>query len=197
MPFRSVFAAIALSLPAFACAIGQDAVDFQRDIRPLLSDRCFTCHGPDAETREAELRLDRKDQAFRESQSENGLRLIAPGDPTQSELFLRIISKDVDARMPPVDSKLKLSPEETALIRRWIEQGATWTEHWSFAPVRKAALPKVSQPDWAKNAIDIFVLARLEKAGLTHSVEASREKLIRRVTFDLTGLPPTLKEIEA
>ena len=196
MPSRSWLSALALCLSVFTCANGQETVDFQRHIRELLSDRCFTCHGPDGEAREAELRLDLKDHAFRESQSGTGLRLVEPGDPKRSELFLRITAEDADARMPPVDSNLKLSPDEVSLIRRWIEQGATWSEHWSFTPARGVGLPEVKQKDWPRNAIDFFVLAQLERAGVAHAGEASREKLIRRVTFDLTGLPPTLKEID-
>lgn len=182
---------------AVAHANGQDQVDFQRDIRPLLSDRCFKCHGPDGEARQAELRLDEKESAFRNAESGSDLRLLEPQHPDRSELYLRINSADADLQMPPPDSKLKLSPNEIAMIRRWIEQGAAWSEHWSFTPVQEVALPEVKRKDWPRNPVDFFILAKLEQVGFAPADGAVREKLIRRVTFDLTGLPPTLAEIDA
>ncbi|MBC8355145.1 MAG: DUF1553 domain-containing protein [Planctomycetes bacterium] len=176
--------------------LAEDTVDFQRDIRPLLSDRCFACHGPDAERREAELRLDVREDVFRVSDSGDGSHIIVPGKPSESELFLRITSQDDDVRMPPRSSKRVLSPSEITLLKTWIEQDATWEEHWSFSPIDSRELPQVKNSAWLNNSVDNFVLARLEEAGLLPSVRASREKLIRRLTFDLTGLPPTLDEID-
>lgn len=193
---RPSVSVVLLALTIVPRASAQDEVDFQRDIRPLLSDRCFKCHGPDGEARQAELRLDVKESAFRQAESGSDLRLLEPEHPERSELFLRISSRNADTQMPPPDSKLQLSANEIALIRRWIEQGANWTEHWSFAPVLAVAMPEVKRQDWPKSPIDSFILANLERAGLTPASEATREKLIRRVTFDLTGLPPTLQEID-
>lgn len=175
----------------------EEAIDFQRDIRPLLSDRCFVCHGPDGERREADLRLDVKESAFRESESGEGSHIVVPGKLEVSELYLRIASVDEDIKMPPSDSKLQLSAEEIDLIKRWIEQGANWKEHWSFAPINPVDPPNASTNDWALGTIDQFILSQLESANLSPSPLASREKQIRRVTFDLTGLPPTLDEIDA
>lgn len=162
------------------------AVDFNLEIRPLLSDRCFACHGPDSENRQADLRLDREADAKAYA--------IEPGKPDDSEVYLRISAEDPDLRMPPADSNLSLSAEEQELIRRWIAQGAPWNEHWSFTPITPVDVPEVS--DRKRNPIDAFVQARLESAGLTPAPEASRETLIRRLSFDLTGLPPTLAEVD-
>ena len=119
-------------------ALAVETVDFQRDIRPLLSDRCIVCHGPDAERREADLRLDVREDAFRESDSGDGSHVIVPGEPGKSELYLRITSSDEDVRMPPPSSKLALSEAERELLRSWIELGADWREHWSFSPRRRS-----------------------------------------------------------
>ena len=173
-----------------------ETVEFQRDIRSLLSDRCFACHGPDAQRREADLRLDVRQDAFRESDSGNGSHIVVPEKPNESELFLRIASDDPDLRMPPPASKRPLSKSEIALIKEWIEQGAKWEEHWSFSSVTRVVPPDVKNADWPKNSIDRFVLAEMERAGFSPTAAAPREKLIRRLTFDLTGLPPTLEEID-
>ncbi|MDA1052697.1 MAG: DUF1553 domain-containing protein [Planctomycetota bacterium] len=177
--------------------LAAETVDYQRDIRPLLSDRCILCHGPDTERREADLRLDVKGDAFRASESGDGSHIIVPGEPGKSELYLRITSSDADVRMPPPSSKLALSETEVALIKSWIEQGANWREHWSFSPLEEVAPPHVEDATWLRNPVDNFILARLEADGWKPSARASREKLIRRLTFDLTGLPPTLEEIDA
>ncbi|HRX77550.1 MAG TPA: DUF1549 domain-containing protein, partial [Pirellulaceae bacterium] len=178
-------------------AFAAGAVSFQRDIRPLLSDRCIVCHGPDAEKREADLRLDVKEDAFRAAESGDGSHIIVPGDLSKSELYLRITSQDEDAQMPPPASKLALSEAEVGLIKRWIEQGASWQEHWSFMPREAVTPPEVDNISWPQNPVDNFILASLEAASLVPSGQATREKLIRRLTFDLTGLPPTLEEIDA
>lgn len=167
----------------------QHQVDFDRDIQPLLSDRCYHCHGPDDARREADLRLDQKESAF---------DVIEPGDPDSSELIRRIESEDEDERMPPPDLHLELSDHERALLRAWVEQGATWRDHWSFVPVpAKVEVPEIPNDDWSRNEIDRFVLARLREMNIVPAPEASPERLLRRVTFDLTGLPPTPEELDA
>ena len=167
-------------------------VDFNRDIRPILSDHCFECHGPDAEQRQAGLRLDTKEELFRKTAEHSN---VVPGKAGESELFRRISSSDPDEQMPPPDSGRKLSPEQIAAIRRWIESGAEWQQHWSFVTPTRPTPPAVSTPEWIRNPIDSFVLARLDKAGLSPSEPADRRTLLRRVSFDLTGLPPTPEEI--
>lgn len=165
-------------------------VNFERDIRPILSDRCLHCHGPDSATRKAGLRLDREADAKK--------KVVVPGDPDASELIKRITSADPEERMPPADShKPALTPEEAALFRSWIAQGAVWPKHWAFVPVTEPATPEVANTAWPRNGIDRFVLARLEREGLAPASEASREALIRRLSFDLTGLPPTPAEVDA
>ncbi|MCH8841187.1 MAG: DUF1549 domain-containing protein, partial [Planctomycetes bacterium] len=171
------------------------SVDYIRDIRPILSRSCYACHGPDEDSREAELRLDRRESVLGETAS--GEVVIVPGKPGKSELFQRISSEDQDERMPPFDSGKSLTPDQIALIRRWIGQGASWKEHWAFAAPRQQELPPVSDQDWPRNAIDYFIQARLDQQGWKPSPEADEETLIRRVTFDLTGLPPTPAEVDA
>jgi len=181
-------------LAAMPLTAQDPTVDFSRDIQPILSDRCYKCHGPDEAKREADLRLDREESALAER---DGKRAIVPGDLKSSELYRRITSDDADERMPPPDSKLSLTPREIELLRRWIAQGAKWGGHWAFtAPVRPP-LPQVRNPAWTQNAIDYFILQRLEQEGLSPSLEADRTMLIRRVTLDLTGLPPTPEEVDA
>ncbi len=169
-------------------------VDFDRDIRPILSDRCYPCHGPDAAAREADLRLDTAEGAFA---TRDGTTAFHPGVPEQSEAILRIFSDDAEQRMPPPSSKLVLSERERAMMRQWVAEGARWGQHWAFVPPVMPRLPAVANVTWPRNAIDHFVLARLEQEGLRPSPEASRETLIRRLTLDLTGLPPTLAEVDA
>lgn len=167
-------------------------VDFNRDIRPILSDACYTCHGPDEGQRKAKLRLDTKEGAFR---LRDGKAIIVPGKSAQSELYQRLIA-DASERMPPVKANRQLKPEQIELIRRWIDQGAKWDGHWAFTPPRRPELPKVRDTHWPHNAIDYFILARLEREGLKPAPLAPAETLSRRVTLDLTGLPPTLPEID-
>ena len=170
-------------------------IDFRRDIRPLLSNACYECHGPDAEQRQADLRLDIKAAALAELDSGN--RPIVPGDSAASAVYLRIASDDPFERMPPEDSGKQLSPEEMDLIRRWIDEGAPWQEHWAFIKPQRPPLPAVRDTAWSRNEIDRFILARLEAEGLAPSAEADRSTLIRRLTLDLTGLPPTPDEVAA
>jgi hypothetical protein len=169
-------------------------VDFAREVRPILSDNCFACHGPDGQKRKAGLRLDIKDGAF--SKLKSGGLAIRPGDPDESDLILRIESDDADLQMPPKKSGKSLAAEQVAVLRRWIEQGARWSTHWSFEPPRKPALPLVKNTAWPAADVDRFILAGLDSEGLAPSPEADKTTLIRRVTLDLTGLPPTLKEVD-
>jgi hypothetical protein len=169
--------------------------DFNFDIRPLLSDRCFRCHGPDEGARKRKLRLDVREVAL--GRLESGRVPIVPGKPAESEVYLRITAGDASKRMPPADSNLSLSPAEIDLIRRWIEDGAEYRRHWAFIPVGDPQVPKPRDGTTARNPIDLFVLDRLEKEGLAPAPEASREALIRRASLDLTGLPPSAGEIDA
>ncbi len=169
-------------------------VDFNRDVRPILSDKCFKCHGPDGASRQAALRLD----------TEAGIKVdlggraaLVPSNLQKSELYLRIVSEDPAERMPPAKSGKSLTPQEIGLIRTWIEQGAEWQKHWSLIPPVQSTPPAVTAKHWVRNPVDAFVLARLEREGLEPSREADRTTLIRRVSFDLTGLPPTPREVEA
>jgi hypothetical protein len=182
---------------AFASLLhAADSVEFNRDIRPVLSDKCFTCHGPDARNRKTKLRFDQEGGARIELSK--GHFAIVPGDPAHSEMYLRVSSDNAATRMPPAYAGAqKLSDREIGLIRRWIEEGAQWQRHWSFIPPKRPPQHEVREKNWPRNPIDSFVLSRLERDGLAHSPEADRLTLIRRVTLDLTGLPPTPAEVEA
>ena len=184
-------------LPLFAgmaCCAAAETVSFNREIRPILSDNCYACHGFDPKTREAGLRLD----TFEGATADNGgVTAIVPGDVKKSELWHRIHSTDPDEVMPPPKTHKTISAEQKAKLRKWIEQGAPYERHWSLVPPAAAAIPAVKQTEWPRNPIDHFVLAQLEEKGLKPSPEAVKESLIRRVTLDLTGLPPTLPEIDA
>ena len=168
----------------------QKALDFIHDVRPILSDNCFACHGPDETQRKARLRLDTKDGAFAK------VGVIVAGKSAESRLYKRIVTNDANAIMPPVASGHKLTPLQIETIRRWIDDGANWTEHWSFIPPKHAELPTVKDSSWVQNGIDNFILARLEREGLKPSAEADKTTLIRRLTLDLTGLPPTTKDVD-
>jgi hypothetical protein len=168
-------------------------VDFNRDIRPILSDRCFACHGPDRNSEASELTDLRLD--VRESAVEH--ETIVPGDAKSSELLKRVLSDDPDELMPPGDSQTpRLNEQQIELLRRWIEEGAEYQMLWSFIPPQQAELPQTQSAEWTKNAIDHFVLARLEEERLRPSPRADRQTLVRQVTLDLTGLPPTLAEVK-
>ncbi|MEP6671044.1 MAG: PSD1 and planctomycete cytochrome C domain-containing protein [Chthoniobacter sp.] len=183
---------------AFGQAVGADAekLQFNRDIRPILSDKCFACHGIDAKKREAKLRLDLVEGALKPN--EDGDTPIKPGDLAKSEVWQRIISDDKDDMMPPPKSHKTLTAEQKQTIKHWIEQGAPYQKHWAFEAPVKSPLPDIGdQKALAKNPIDAFIIARLQKEGLKISPEADRATLIRRVTFDLTGLPPTPAEVDA
>ncbi len=186
------------SLFSLAVLIGAhlSAAEFNRDIRPILSDKCFTCHGPDAANRKTKLRFDIESGAMIELRE--GRHAIVPGDPDHSEIIRRITSADKAVRMPPAYmGREKLSDKEIALIREWIAQGAKWEPFWSFIPPQRGTVPVIANPTWAKNPIDNFVFAKLAHEGLTPSPEADKRTLIRRVSLDLTGIPPTPEEVTA
>ncbi|MCY4403708.1 MAG: DUF1553 domain-containing protein [Candidatus Poribacteria bacterium] len=170
----------------------QTPVDYTQDIRPILSNNCFACHGPDEKARKANLRLDTKEGAFSEP---SGYPILVPEKPDESELYLRIVSEDESYQMPPADFNKTLTPEQIETIKHWINQGAKWEDHWAFTTPVRPTLPAVKKADWVKNPIDAFILSRLEKEGLRPAEEADKRSLIRRLSFDLTGLPPTLEEI--
>lgn len=175
--------------------LAEEKVDFRRDVLPILSNHCYTCHGPDSATREAGLRLDQRDSAIGEADS--GEHAIAPGAPTSSELVRRVSAADADLRMPPEGSGKALNAKQIATLTQWIKQGAEYQTHWAFTAPEPTSPPKVADQSWPRNEIDQFVLARLEHNALKPAHEASRETLIRRVAFDLTGLPPSLAEVDA
>ncbi len=172
-----------------------EQVDFNFHVKPILSDRCFPCHGPDDNARTTDFRLDTESGAFMRLSESRRKFALAPGSLKKSEIFHRLSSDDPDYRMPPAESNLHVTPEEAAMIFKWIEQGAEYKPHWSLIPPVKPELPEIDDPSWPRNGIDYFILDRLEREGLRPSAEAEKETLIRRVTFDLTGLPPTLEEI--
>ncbi|WP_337044729.1 PSD1 and planctomycete cytochrome C domain-containing protein [Emticicia sp. 17c] len=169
-----------------------DEVDYNFHIRPILSDRCFKCHGPDANKREANLRLDTPEGAFAALKDNPKGHALVAGNPEQSEMFLRIISKDSTLRMPPPSSNLKLSQYEIDLIEKWIKQGAKYKPHWAFIAPRKTRVPDADE-DWTVNEIDNFVYDKMQQKGLDPNEEASKEQLLKRLSFDLTGLPPTVE----
>ena len=177
-----------------ASALSAALVDFNRDIRPILSNHCYQCHGPDANKRKAGLRLD-EEQGSR-SELKSGVHAVVPGDLKESELVYRITADDADERMPPEDFNKQLSKTQVELLKQWVKQGGKYQKHWSFITPQSAELPKVKQTDWPRNPIDHFVLTRLEKEGLKPSPEADKATLLRRVSFDLTGLPPSLSELD-
>ena len=183
-----VYFGLLILLFTSATVLSDVDVEYDRDIRSILSDNCFDCHGPDAANRKADLRLDTEDFIS---------EIVAPGQPDLSDLFLRITDSDDSERMPPLDSGRALSSAELATLKRWIEQGAPWKKHWSFIPPKRPPLPTLKNGVWSSGAIDQFVLAKLRSAGLQPSPQADKETLLRRVSFDLTGLSPSLVEIDA
>ncbi len=191
LSFASIAAIVLLAAGTPDAASAGD-FSFARDVRPILSEHCFTCHGPDAAARQTELRLDQPESVFSEI---NGTTIVSPGNPDSSELVARITAKDPDLVMPPPSANLPLSDEEIETIRQWIASGAAWEQHWSLRPLISPPVPQ-SESGWASDPIDCFIEARLRQAGLSPSDEASRRTLIRRVTLDLTGLPPTPEEVE-
>jgi hypothetical protein len=181
---------IPLALLLTSAAQAQERVSFNRDIRPFLSDTCYACHGPDEAKRQAGLRLDVRDMALKPADS--GQAPLVPGKAEESELFKRITHSEVDLRMPPAESGKQLTAAQIELLRRWIAEGAEYEAHWAFFPPQR---PRV--PDPLSNPIDGFVLTRLMREGLSPSPSTDKTTLLRRVSLDLTGLPPTPDEVDA
>lgn len=184
----------AIAVLSLSAAAASAAVEFNRDIRPILSDRCFSCHGPDAGAKKISLRLDSESGMFAKS---NGKTAVTPGDAANSELVRRITAEKPALRMPPAYSGLKLSDREIDLLKQWVSEGAKWQKHWSLIPPRRPSLPPVRNTAWPRNAIDHFVLERLERDNLAPASEANRAALMRRVSLDLTGIPPSIPDLDA
>ncbi len=174
-----------------------ETVSYNFDIRPILSDKCYACHGPDANKRKADLRLDIPENVYKALKDNPKAHALVPGKPDQSEVFLRIATRDTSILMPPPSYNLtKLNEREISLIKKWIKQGAKYEKHWAFVPPKSPSLPEVKNKKWAKNEIDYFVLSRQEKKGVTPNPEADKERLLKRVSLDLNGLPPTVKMMD-
>jgi hypothetical protein len=194
---KSLLLAFCLSFPA-VLAVGDEPIEYNRDIRPILSDNCFACHGPSKTARKGRLRLNVPDGEFGALTRRNDRNIIQPGKPDDSELWYRITTDDEDDLMPPEDSHKKpLSTEQRTRIKQWIIEGGEYQDFWSFIPPKNSPAPKINNEAWDKTFIDRHIMARLEKSGLQPKPEADKRTLLRRVTFDLTGLPPTLKEIDS
>jgi hypothetical protein len=177
---------------ALQAAAAVTSPDFDRDVRPILSDNCFACHGPDEKRRVANLRLDVRESAF--SETKRG-KVIVPGDASKSLLYQRITHAETARRMPPASTEKVLTPTQLDTIKRWIDAGAKWETHWAFTAPKHSDPPEVGDKTWVRNPIDRFILARLDKEGLKPQSEADRVTILRRVSFDLTGLPPTRDEV--
>jgi hypothetical protein len=175
-------------------SVANAKVDYNREVRPILSENCFACHGFDEESREADLRLDVSDSA---TTDRGGYAAIVAGDSAASEAWRRITSDDESEVMPPIESHRELTGEQKKILRRWIDEGALYAKHWAFIPPVKSELPNVADGAWVRNPIDRFVLAKLEYEGLKPAGEATQRMVIRRLFFDLTGLPPSVEEVEA
>jgi hypothetical protein len=186
--------AILLGCLLGAATAAEPPVDFNRDVRSILAEKCFACHGPDAGKRKSRLRLD--DEAVAKSDL-GGRRAIVPARPEESELLRRVLDADPGERMPPPDSGKSLAPGEIATLRRWIEAGAPWAPHWAYLPPRRVPPPAVADASWPRGEIDRYILARLEREGQPPSPDADRVTLVRRLSFDLVGLPPGPQEVDA
>jgi Protein of unknown function (DUF1553)/Protein of unknown function (DUF1549)/Planctomycete cytochrome C len=203
LKWLSQFAVLSIALIAisfYQCSTNEsekmpELVDYNFHIRPILSDRCFKCHGPDAKQRKADLRLDIQASAYAALKKNPDLHALVPGKPEESEVFLRVSAKDTSIQMPPPSSNLRLSEHEISLIHKWIQQGAVYQPHWAFIAPKESSIPETSS-DWVQNEIDHFILAKLEEKNLEPNDEADKARLLKRVSLDLTGLPPTLEEQE-
>lgn len=174
-----------------------DQVSYNFHIRPILSDNCYACHGPDANKREADLRLDTEEGAYLALKESKGKFALVAGNVEESVLYHRITSEDPTIMMPPPESNLKLTDREIKLIEKWIRQGAEYEPHWAFVPPKSSGLPKIEQKSWPINEVDYFILAKLEESGMKPNEESDKEALLKRASLDLTGLPPTLEMMDA
>jgi len=192
---RIALAGVLIAALVGRAAVGESKLDFNRDVRPILSDRCFSCHGPDSEDRQAGLRLDVRDEVI--AALDSGLVAVVPGDPAKSEIVARITSTDPDVVMPPPRLNKPITPAEAEILKRWIAEGAEYRGHWAFERVTRPAVPDVKDAAWPKTPIDHFVLARLEHEGMHPNPEADKVTLARRLALDLTGLPPVPADVDA
>jgi hypothetical protein len=174
-----------------------DVVDYNFHVRPILADNCFACHGPDAKKRQAGLRLDIAEEAYKALKDNPGKHALVPRKPKQSEVYLRLITKDAELKMPPIDSKLSLTETQIEIIEKWIKQGAVYKPHWAFLAPKQAPLPDVDDEDWVSNEIDYFILEKLENNHVKPNSTADEESLLKRLSLDLTGIPPTLQQMDA
>ncbi len=191
--YEAIFLAALVVIDTRPATGASAKIEFTRDIRPIISDNCYHCHGPDEQQRKAKLRLDTKDGLF---SVRDGKVVVKGGSLKSSELWQRITTKNSDDLMPPPESHKKLTTDQIAKVKTWIEQGAPFQTHWAFEPAAKSPPPKVKEVKWSRNGVDSFILAKLESSSLTPMPEASRETLIRRLALDLTGLPPTPREVD-
>ncbi|ATP56773.1 hypothetical protein CPT03_09945 [Pedobacter ginsengisoli] len=173
-----------------------DSISYNFNVRPILSDKCFACHGPDANKREADLRLDIASEAYKALKENPSAHALVPFKPNASEVFLRISTQDTAYIMPPKSSNLKLTAHEISIIEKWIKQGAKYEKHWAFTPPKLPQTPKVKDAKWAKNEIDYFVLDKLEHKGIAPNPEADKERLLKRASLDITGLPPSVEMMD-
>ncbi|MFO0897254.1 MAG: PSD1 and planctomycete cytochrome C domain-containing protein [Pirellulales bacterium] len=195
----SWFFVLALAITAEGAALGAEPplpaqISFNRDIKPILADNCYACHGPDRNSRQAELRLDTQAGLFGEAAEGH---VVAPKDLEQSELWRRITSDDAEQKMPPAGSGKELTGRQKAMLKAWIEQGAPWQGHWAFLPIERPAVPSASEAGFSRNAIDAFVLAKQAEQGVAHAPPAERSTLVRRLNLDLLGLPPDPRDVAA
>jgi mono/diheme cytochrome c family protein len=193
---RFLLIVAAAQLAASLHLSAEEPIDFNRDVQPILASHCLECHGPDSATRKGDLRLDLGDGL---GDDRGGYKILTAGKPEESELVARITHDDQDLKMPPPEfaKKKTLAPQEIETLKRWIAEGGEFAEHWAYVPPQRPALPKVSDVSWPRNAIDHFVLSRLEKSELRPSIETDKATLIRRATLALTGLPPSIDEVDA
>ena len=189
MFFPRTVLTVATLLVAYA-ANADEPLSYNKDIRPIFAGHCFACHGPDSASRKGDLRLDQKAAA-------ESMKAIVPGKPDESEIIKRMLSTDPDEVMPPPETKKPLSPAQIATLKRWVQEGAEYQLHWSLIPPTKPAVPTVKKPEWVKTPIDNFILAKLESLGIDPAAEADRRTWARRVTLDLTGLPPAPERVAA
>ncbi|MDP1817823.1 MAG: PSD1 and planctomycete cytochrome C domain-containing protein [Leadbetterella sp.] len=174
-----------------------DVVDYNFHIRPILADNCFACHGPDAKKRQAGLRLDIAEEAYKALKENPTKHALVPRKPKQSEVYLRLITKDAELKMPPIDSKLSLTETQIEIIEKWIKQGAIYKPHWAFLAPKQAPLPDVDNEEWVSNEIDYFILEKLDNNHVKPNPTADDESLLKRLSIDLTGLPPTMQQMDA
>ena len=187
--FKHAVAIVGMVSLSVSSLMAADPLEYNRDVRPILADACFACHGPDSAARKADLRLDQRDAAIEMS-------AIEPGDPELSEMIRRILTENPDEIMPPPETKKTLTDKQKQILSDWVKKGAEYQLHWSFIPPTKPEIPMVSRPDWVANPIDSFVLAKLDAMGLQPAPEADRSTLVRRLSLDLTGLPPSPEVVE-